>query len=95
MNIQKSDIVISLNGRDQEKPFFVLDLDGEYALIADGKGRRLEKPKRKKLKHLRHAAASESRTAVKIRNGEKISNIELRRSLAEFSAGAAGVEGGM
>ena len=37
MNISKSDIVESTAGRDQGRFFFVLETDGMYATIADGK----------------------------------------------------------
>ncbi len=93
MDIQKADVVRSLRGRDAGKLFFVLESDGLYALIADGKGRRLEKPKRKKLKHLQFVERSDDRTDMKLRSGEKVTNSELRRALA----GKAGEEekGGM
>ena len=52
MGIEKADIIRSLAGRDEGQLFFVLCTDGEYALLADGKGRKLENPKKKKLKHL-------------------------------------------
>jgi ribosomal protein L14E/L6E/L27E len=89
-----SDIAVSLNGRDAGKSFFIVGMEGEYALLADGKGRRAEKPKRKKLKHIRFASKSASRAAEKLRNGERITNAELRRALAESTASEAG-EGGM
>lgn len=33
-------------------PFIVIAVDGEYLYLADGKSRRLEHPKRKKIKHV-------------------------------------------
>lgn len=48
MDIERADIVISLNGRDTGKRFYVLDIQDGYALLCDGKTRRVEKPKRKK-----------------------------------------------
>ena len=48
MELQKGDVVRSLQGRDAGELFFVTESDGLYALIADGKGRRIEKPKKKK-----------------------------------------------
>ena len=86
MEIQKSDIVRALAGRDKKKLFFVIDLDERFALIADGKSRKLENPKRKKLKHLAFEMKSDSRAAMKIRAGEKITNSEIRRTLAGFAA---------
>ena len=95
MMISESDIVISLNGRDKDKCFFVLGIEDEYVLLADGKGRRIEKPKRKKLKHVQFEAKSECRVSEKIRNNEKISNSDLRRALAQHGAGNCGDQGGM
>ena len=84
MDISKSDIVISLNGRDQGKLFYVMQVEDNYALLADGKGRKLENPKRKKLKHVRRVTRTETRVAAKILNGDKVLNSELRRDLATF-----------
>ena len=84
MEISKSDIIISLAGRDAGKLFFVLDVQDGYCLLADGKGRKLENPKRKKLKHVRKVSRTETRVAEKIRTGDKVLNSELRRDLAAF-----------
>lgn len=84
MDISKADIVISLAGRDEGKLFYVLENDGTYVTIADGKGRKLENPKRKKLKHVRKVSRTETRVAEKIRTGDKVLNSELRRDLAAF-----------
>ena len=84
MDISKSDIVISLNGRDQGKLFYVMHVEDNYALLDDGKGRKLENPKRKKLKHVRRVTRTETRVATKILNGDKVLNSELRRDLATF-----------
>ena len=84
MDISKSDIVISLAGRDKDKLFYVMDTEDNYVLIADGKGRKLENPKRKKLKHVRRVTRTETRVATKILNGDKVLNSELRRDLATF-----------
>ncbi len=93
--IEKSDIVKSLNGRDNGKYFFVLEISEGYALLADGKGRRAELPKKKKLKHIQLAAKTQMRVAEKIRNNEKFTNSDLRRALAEYSARADEDRGGM
>lgn len=91
--MEVSDIVESLNGRDSGKLFFVVGIEDEYVLIADGKGRRLEKPKRKKQKHTRLVARGHGRTAQKLQDAEKVQNSELRRALAAFAAGTG--EGGL
>ena len=52
MEVDKSSLVVSKAGRDQGQLFYVIDADEQYVYLADGKSRRLEKPKRKKRKHI-------------------------------------------
>ena len=84
MEIYRADVVVSLAGRDKGQLFFVLDTDDLFVYIADGKGRRLEQPKRKKRKHVRKLPQTDTRVAEKIRNGDKVLNSELRRELAAY-----------
>ena len=85
MDIAKSMIVQSAAGRDKGRLFFVLETEGDFLLLADGKTRRVERPKRKKRKHTVFAMVSDTRVAEKSRNGEKITNSEVRRTLAQLS----------
>ena len=94
MNISKSDIIISLAGRDRGKLFYVIDTEDNYVHVADGKGRKLENPKRKKLKHVRRVSRTETRVAVKLQNGDKVLNSELRRDLATFGQQFSQNQGG-
>ncbi|MCL2124927.1 MAG: KOW domain-containing RNA-binding protein [Oscillospiraceae bacterium] len=94
MTIGKADVVVSRNGRDEGKRFIVIDTDGEYSLIADGKGRRVDKPKRKKNKHLKLEDRADSHITDKLTSGEKVTNNEIRRALAQYAADRAD-EGGM
>ena len=80
-----ADVVVSNAGRDAGSLFYVLEADDTYLLLADGKGRRIEKPKRKKRKHTSKVLRSETRVAEKLRNGDKVLNSELRRDLAYIS----------
>ena len=82
MEIQKADVVRSMAGRDSGSLFYVTETDGVFAHIADGRGRRLEKPKKKKLKHLEFVERGSDRVDEKLRSGSKVTNSELRRALA-------------
>ena len=84
MEVDKSSLVVSKAGRDQGQLFYVIDADEQYVYLADGKSRRLEKPKRKKRKHIEQ----------KIRNGEKVLNSELRKELASFGQKQSQNQGG-
>ena len=80
-----ADVVISTAGRDAGQLFYVLETDGIWLTLANGKDRTIEKPKRKKCKHTKKVLRSETRVAEKIRNGGKVLNSELRRDLAYLS----------
>ena len=81
-SINVSDVVVSTAGRDQGKLFYVIGTDPVYLTLANGKDRTLEKPKRKKRKHIQKVLRSETRVAEKLRLGDKVLNSELRRDLA-------------
>ena len=93
MDIVKSNIVKSAAGRDEGDIFFVLDTQEEYLLLADGKSRRVEKPKKKKCKHVTFVGESHSVVAEKIRSSEKITNSELRKAIAAFRGSDQDQEG--
>ena len=84
MEIARSNIVRSDAGRDKGKLFVVLAVEGEYLLLADGKSRKVESPKRKKRRHVLFVAADENRLSDKMKSEEKITNSELRRTLAGY-----------
>ena len=94
MEIDKSSLVVSKAGRDQGQLFYVIDADEQYVYLADGKSRRLEKPKRKKRKHVRKLPQTDTRVAEKIRNGDKVLNSELRKELASFGQKQSQNQGG-
>ena len=77
-----SDVVVSTAGRDQGDWFYVIGEDPNCLMLANGKDRTLDKPKRKKRKHVQKVLRSETRVAVKLRNGDKVRNGDLRRELA-------------
>ena len=81
-DITISDVVVSKAGRDQGEWFYVLDADETYLLLVNGRDRPMDKPKRKKRKHVEKVLRSETRVAAKLRSGDKVLNGELRRDLA-------------
>ena len=84
-DIMISDVVVSTAGRDQGNLFYVVGTDPIYLMLANGKDRTLEKPKRKKRKHVQKVLRSETRVAAKLLAGDKVLNSELRRDLAYLS----------
>ena len=80
--ISIADVVRSTAGRDQGLCFYVIQEESSYLYLANGKDRPLDKPKRKKRKHVQKVLRSETRVADKLRQGDKVLNGELRRDLA-------------
>ena len=72
-------IVESLRGRDRGRQFIVIDiLDDQYALLVDGSLRRLDKPKKKKLKHFKVSNRISEEIKNRIESDSKLSNALIR-----------------
>lgn len=82
MSIERAQIVRSLAGHDQGSLLCVLDTEGEFLLLADGKHRRVEAPKRKRARHVELVDVPHHPTIEKLRSGQPVGNQELRRALA-------------
>ena len=80
-----SDVVLSTTGRDKGNIFYVIGIEGDFLFLANGKDRTLDRPKRKKQKHVQKVLRSETRVAEKLRAGDKVLNSELRKELAFMS----------
>ena len=81
MGLTPGDIVYSIAGRDSGGYFVVVDADDSFAMICDGKSRKTDKPKRKKIKHLKTDCGRSEFIAEKLSNGETVTNRELKREL--------------
>ena len=85
MELSAGDIVYSLAGRDKDRIFIVLEvLDENYALLADGELRSVQKPKKKKIKHLKKTNITAELIKTKLDQKVKVTNTDLRRILAEL-----------
>lgn len=78
MELTKGCVVKSTAGHDGGRFYVILSLQDGYATIADGKERKVERPKRKSIKHLRP-----TRTVLDVET--LTTNNKLRRALREFN----------
>ena len=78
-------MAVSLAGRDKGDIFFVLETTEKTVLLADGKRRTLEHPKRKNLRHVKFLPDGDF-TAVSGKISDRPVNAELRRAMAEYKA---------
>ena len=76
-------IVNSRAGRDAGRPVLVVrELDQDYVLIADGGLRTMDRPKKKKRRHLKPTGKIDAVLREKLMGGEPVSNKEIRLSLS-------------
>ena len=80
-------VVRSKQGHDKGRWFAVVEtVDETYVLIADGRTRKLEKPKKKQHKHLRAAPVTLTEIAGMLAEGKPVLDSDLRKALAPFAA---------
>ena len=80
MDFKIGQIVISKAGRDCGKEFVVVGIAPGYLYLADGATRKLESPKKKKLKHIQGSYNVSEEIASLISSGT-LENYMLRRFL--------------
>lgn len=75
-------VVYSKAGRDSGKPFLIFNvIDNNYVNIIDGDLRKIEKPKKKKLKHLNVTNQVVNEIKELMISGSTFSNAKVRKCL--------------
>ncbi len=78
-------IVYSTKGRDTDSYYAVIEVvSADYVKIADGKYRTIEKPKLKKVKHLKWNGAMLDGIHAKLASGKQIFDAELTSALRQW-----------
>ena len=90
---RSTDIVFSLAGHDKGREYVVLNLDGSFAWLVDGKTRKLTNPKRKSLKHLCLGKMGSPELADALSEG-KTTDSAIRKELAIYRGEAGMTEEG-
>lgn len=71
-------IVTSQAGRDAGRPFLVIrELDQDFVLIANGSLRTMDRPKKKRRRHLKALAAPNADMRARLLGGEAVSDKEI------------------
>lgn len=82
IGIQPGQLVYSKAGRDKDRYFLVVGkLDEQHVLIADGDLRKVRKPKKKKIKHLKIFDLVSEQISDKIKNGKKVDDKEIKAAI--------------
>lgn len=78
-------LVRSKAGRDKGSDLVVLRVENGYVYVADGKRRKLENPKKKKLRHVQASGKISEEIAGRIAGGT-LENYMIRNILAQLSS---------
>lgn len=85
MEIIPGSVVYSIAGRDSGRYFLVVSVNDNYAHICDGSLRKVTRPKKKKLKHLKPCEQSDEFITQKLLSDGKLTNREVRKSLSKYN----------
>ncbi len=80
----KGQVVISKCGRDRAYPFIVILADEQFAYLVDGEKRKLDKPKKKKVKHLQATNTIVHNIKEKLENEQYLLDADIRKVLLPF-----------
>ena len=78
------DIVISTFGHDTGEWSVVKYVDENFAYLIDGNTKTVNKPKKKKIKHIYKTEYNANEVANKLANESYIQNAEIRKALKFF-----------
>lgn len=79
-------IVRSAAGRDKDRFFLIVErVDDEFVKICDGYLRKIDKSKRKKVRHLKKTNHVAYELKERLEESQKVSDAEIRRYLEDYS----------
>lgn len=77
-------VVKSRAGRDNGQLYLVIKTDGDFVYVANGDTRKIESPKKKKLKHIQKTSFYAEDIKIKLLENKLVENHEVRKALAEY-----------
>lgn len=84
MDIKEGSLVISKNGRDKDKHFVVMQIAENYVYLCDGDMRKIENPKKKKIRHIQITGKFSDFLNKAISEGVTVTNKEVQKEIAKY-----------
>ena len=81
MDIYPGSIVVATAGRDKEKFFVVLKTEDNFAYISDGYTRKVDVPKKKKIKHLQNTGKVSELIKEKLESEQMVTNSMIKKEI--------------
>lgn len=82
----KGRLALSKAGRDKGSIYVIWDEDGEYVYLVDGKYKPLEKPKKKKRKHIAVLRERAEELIQTVRENRRVTNEDIKRTIKSYRA---------
>lgn len=84
MEYQSGQVVYSKSGHDKGDTLIVLFVEGAYVYLADGKRRKIEKPKRKKMIHVQPTGYVDTVLADKLTEGAYVLDADIAKAIKKY-----------
>ena len=84
LEYQIGQVVYSKSGHDKGDVQMIVAVEGEYLFLADGRRRKLEKPKRKKQMHVQPTFYVENEVAAKLQEGAYVLDADIKKALKKY-----------
>lgn len=86
MDINIGTFAKSKAGHDAEQIYVIIDCDKEYVFLADGRLKTLERPKKKKIKHIQLIGYIDPLIGEKLKNSNLLMNEDIKRAIKNYKA---------
>lgn len=85
MLVKKGAFAKSKTGHDCNQIYVIIDCNDEYAYLVNGKTKPLDKPKKKKLRHIQFIDYMDSVIIEKI-NNNRLNNDDIKKAIKDYKA---------
>ena len=84
LEYQIGQVVYSKSGHDKGDVQMIVGMEGDFLLLADGRRRKLEKPKRTKKMHVQPTLSVEAEVAAKLQQGAYVLDADIKKALKKY-----------
>ena len=84
MQAKRGDVVKSIAGHDAGRRYYVIDTEGDFLYLADGKHKSISTLKKKRARHVLVEGLWTHPVTDRIVKGEAVQDKEIRNALAAF-----------
>ncbi|MDD6571305.1 MAG: hypothetical protein PUF12_02835 [Thermoflexaceae bacterium] len=86
MDINIGTFAKSKAGHDVNQIYVIINCDEEYVYLADGRVKLIEKPKKKKRKHIQKIGYMDPVIGEKLKNNNLLKNEDIKKAIKDYKA---------